>query len=311
MRVLKHAVACGTLATAFVSASAVQAVDVDVQVGPKKGVAVQVERDKPDRTRTDDPSVKKAGKNIEVETVYRASQITGMPVMNREKEDLGKIDDLVLDLQSGEIRYAALSFGGVLGLGDKLFAIPWHALKLRNEADKNFFVLQVDPERLKTAPGFDQDHWPNTADPKWNVETHKHFARTDKANKNTKTAETGTPDYSSVMRIGNVTGMKVKNPDQEELGKIDELVIGINGGKVRYAALSFGGVLGLGDKLFAIPWNALQYKQNDDESFFLLSVSKERLKTAPGFDKSEWPDTANPNWQQEINAYYQAKGANK
>src|SRR5690606_15840316 len=137
-------------------------------------------------------------------------------------------------------------------------------------------------------------------------DTNKFYTRTDQPSKSTKAAETGTPDYSSVMRIGSVTGMKVKNPDQEELGTIDELVINVNGGQVRYAALSFGGVLGLGDKLFAIPWDALQYKQNDDESFFVLSVSKERLKTAPGFDKSEWPDTANPNWQEEISVYYQA-----
>jgi sporulation protein YlmC with PRC-barrel domain len=260
--------------------------------------------------------VQKAGENVEVETVYRASQITGMPVMNREREDLGKINDLVLDLQAGEVRYAALSFGGVLGLGDKLFAIPWDALKLRSEADKNFFVLEVDPERLKTAPGFDQENWPNTADPKWHMDIRKHFtstnATTEKTTvKKTKPIEEGTPDYSAVMRISKVSGMKVKNPDQEELGTIDELVININGGKVRYAALSFGGVLGVGDKLFAIPWDALQFKQNDEESFFVLSVSKERLKTAPGFNKSEWPDTATPEWRQEIDAYYQAKTTKK
>jgi sporulation protein YlmC with PRC-barrel domain len=314
MRILKHAAACGALAATLVTAGAVQAVDVDVQVAPKKGVAVQVNRDK--AKGDEGKPVQKAGENVEVETVYRASQITGMPVMNREREDLGKINDLVLDLQAGEVRYAALSFGGVLGLGDKLFAIPWDALKLRSEADKNFFVLEVDPERLKTAPGFDQENWPNTADPKWHMDIRKHFtstnATTEKTTvKKTKPIEEGTPDYSAVMRISKVSGMKVKNPDQEELGTIDELVININGGKVRYAVLSFGGVLGVGDKLFAIPWDALQFKQNDEESFFVLSVSKERLKTAPGFNKSEWPDTATPEWRQEIDAYYQAKTTKK
>ncbi len=310
MRIVNHAAARGALA-ALLTTGTVYAVDVEVQVAPKKGAVVQVNRDQPKQSPAAKQPVRKAGENIEVETVYRASQITGMPVKNRQNEDLGKINELVIDLQSGEVRYAALSFGGVLGLGDKLFAIPWDALSLHHEADKNFFVLAVEPERLKSAAGFDQNSWPNTADSKWNLDTRKHFANPPANNKtnakNAKPIEEGTPDYTAVMRIGTVTGMKVKNPDQEELGTIDELVININDGKVRYAALSFGGVLGVGDKLFAIPWDALQFKQNADEAFFLLSVSKERLKTAPGFDKSEWPDTATPEWREEIDVYYQAK----
>src|SRR5690348_8011823 len=98
MRILKHAAACGALAATFVTAGVVQAVDVEVQVAPRKGVAVQVNRDKAKKGDEGQP-VQKAGENVEVETVYRASQITGMPVMNRQKEDLGKINDLVLDLQ--------------------------------------------------------------------------------------------------------------------------------------------------------------------------------------------------------------------
>lgn len=307
MKAFALAAACGTLAIAAQAGNAARGVDVEVQVTPKKGVAVQVERAGQRNAEADKSATRQAGENVQIDTTYRASQITGMIVRNQEDKELGKINELVIDLQSGEIRYAALSFGGVLGLGDKLFAIPWDSLTLRSTAEDKFFVLNLEPEQLKNAPGFDSDNWPNTADPKWNIDTRKRFARADARPE--RQAETGTPDFVGVMRVGKITGMKVKNPDQEVLGSIDELVFNVNGGKVRYAALSFGGILGIGDKLFAIPWDALQFKQNDDESFFLLGVSKDRLKTAPGFDKSNWPDTGNPEWQEEIDAYYQAKAA--
>ena len=314
MRVLRSIAVSGILSSALISGVDAQAVDVEVKVKPGKGLVVEVQGENAKKNLNEDKPVQEAGKNVEIETVYRVSSVVGMEVQNRKQEDLGEVNDLVIDLNSGKVEYAALSFGGILGLGDKLFAIPWDAMKLRSEDKDHFFVLEIDQERLKTTPGFDQDTWPNTADPKWNIDTHKRYATTKAAIDPVKPGKTATKkivkstaDYSAVMRVSNVTGMAVKNPDQEDLGQIEELVISVNGGQVRYAALSFGGAFGLGDKLFAIPWDALQFKQNADDSFFVLSVSKERLKRAPGFDKSEWPDTANPNWRQEIDAYYQAK----
>ena len=306
----------GLLSTALISGTPAQAVEVALKVKPGQGLVVQIQGESAGEVKnnlSEEKPVQKAGENVEVETVYRVSEVVGMEVQNRDQEDLGEVNDMVIDLNSGKVEYAALSFGGVLGLGDKLFAIPWNAMKLRSEENSHFFVLGIDQERLKKAPGFDQDMWPDTADPKWNLETRERYATVKaaidpvKPAKKGKQKEQGTPDYSAVMKISDVTGMAVRNPDQEDLGKIEELVINVNGGQVRYAALSFGGVLGLGDKMFAIPWDALQFKQNADESFFILSVSKERLKRAPGFDKDDWPDTANPNWRQEIDAYYQAK----
>ena len=64
-------------------------------------------------------------------TVLAADTLTGDKVVNRQKEDLGKIEHLMIDLETGRIAYAVLSFGGFLGMGDKLFAIPWSALALR------------------------------------------------------------------------------------------------------------------------------------------------------------------------------------
>ena len=73
-------------------------------------------------------------------------------------------------------------------------------------------------------------------------------------------------------------------------------------GKVCYAVLSFGGVLGIGSKLFAVPWNAL--KLDTEEKHFVLNVDKERLENAPGFDKDNWPDMANKSCENGIHSYY-------
>ena len=104
-----------------------------------------------------------------------ADTITGDEVCNLQDEELGTIQDLMLDVTEGNIRYAVLASGGFLGMGDRLFAVPWKALQLDTENKR--FLLDVDVERLKDAPGFDKDHWPNMADPKWNSTVESYYAR--------------------------------------------------------------------------------------------------------------------------------------
>lgn len=107
-------------------------------------------------------------------TVLSATSLMGDDVKNRAGEDLGSIEELMLDVENGRIAYAVLSFGGVLGLGDKLFAIPWPALTLNT--DEKCFYLNVDKESLEEAPGFDKDNWPNMANNQWRTDLYNHYA---------------------------------------------------------------------------------------------------------------------------------------
>jgi len=102
-----------------------------------------------------------------------ADRLTGEKVVNEAGDALGEIKHIMLDITNGTIAYAVLSFGGFLGLGDKLFAVPWHALAL--DVEDKWFVLNVDKERLRNAPGFDKAHWPSMADPKWAQEVHAYY----------------------------------------------------------------------------------------------------------------------------------------
>lgn len=87
----------------------------------------------------------------------KLDDIIGMSVKNDRAEDLGVVEDVVLDSSSGQIRYAAFSFGGWLGIDDKLFAVPWGAFRLTNGGDERVLVLNKTKKQLREAPGFDQD----------------------------------------------------------------------------------------------------------------------------------------------------------
>ncbi|MEO6986133.1 MAG: PRC-barrel domain-containing protein [Paralcaligenes sp.] len=85
--------------------------------------------------------------------------LVGGAVQNHKGEDLGEIKEIMFDAFSGQVGYAVLSFGcGVLGLGKKLFAVPWSALKF--DSKQGVVVLQVEKELLKRSPGFDKNRWP-------------------------------------------------------------------------------------------------------------------------------------------------------
>lgn len=102
-----------------------------------------------------------------------ADSLTGNDVKNYANEDLGDIKDFMIDCQSGKVAYAVLGFGGVFGIGEKLFAVPMSALIL--DTEEKCFRLNRAKEDLKNAPGFDSDNWPNMADRGWGEGIHNYY----------------------------------------------------------------------------------------------------------------------------------------
>lgn len=105
-----------------------------------------------------------------------------------------------------------------------------------------------------------------------------------------------------IMSASTMIGDKVVNPLREDLGDIEELMVDVGSGCIAYAVLSFGGFLGMGEKLFAIPWKALRL--DTDRKRFVLDIDKQRLEDAPGFDKNNWPDLGSRDYGRQIHAYY-------
>jgi hypothetical protein len=105
--------------------------------------------------------------------VMSCATLEGDTVVNGANEDLGQIEHIMVDVPSGRIAYAVLACGGVFGIGQKLFAIPWAALTL--DAERRCFILDIEKSRLENAPGFDKDHWPAMADAEWAARIHDYY----------------------------------------------------------------------------------------------------------------------------------------
>ena len=112
--------------------------------------------------------------NVPVERLT-ATSIIGDGVENMHEENLGKIDNLMVNLQSGEIEYAVIDFGSFLGMGGKLFAIPFSEMKI--DPTRKKFILNRTKEDLKSIPGFDKAHWPDTNDHRYFDEVNTYWGK--------------------------------------------------------------------------------------------------------------------------------------
>jgi len=125
-----------------------------------------------------------------------ADTLLGETVSNSQDVELGDIKEIMLDMQTGQVAYAVLAFGGFMGMGEKLFAVPWQALQL--DTVNKRFLLNVDKDRLKSAPGFDKDAWPDMADAQWTSAVHSFYG--------TDPARPRGPGASLDPRAGNLGG---------------------------------------------------------------------------------------------------------
>ncbi|SDV46164.1 PRC-barrel domain-containing protein [Chitinasiproducens palmae] len=105
-----------------------------------------------------------------------------------------------------------------------------------------------------------------------------------------------------VMAADSLQGNTVISADGDDVGSIKDIMLDVGSGRIAYAVLSSGGFLGIGDKLLAIPWQALTL--DTDRKCFHVNVSSEAVRAAPGFDKDNWPTMADTQWATEVHDYY-------
>ena len=111
-----------------------------------------------------------------------------------------------------------------------------------------------------------------------------------------------TATMNPILSASSLEGDTVKNAQGENIGNLKEIMIDTGSGRVAYGVLDFGGVLNMGNKLFAVPWSS--FEVDTENRNLLLNVDKETLKNAEGFDQNNWPDTANREWGQKVHDYY-------
>ncbi len=112
--------------------------------------------------------------------VMDSSKVIGCKVENPKGENLGKVESLMVDLSESRIQYAVLSFGGFLGMGDKLFPIPLSSFSFRTDKDGCLerCILNVDKDTLKNAPGYERDRLPETAERTFVSKVYSHYGAT-------------------------------------------------------------------------------------------------------------------------------------
>ncbi len=333
MKVSFSAAAAVALASAGWLASAAIADDNDNNLQNNEGTQVEVEANKPvipdARPR---PQAPQDAQSAVQGVALRASEIQGMNIQNEAGKDLGNVRDLVFDTNQGKVKYIAVSYGGFLGLGSKLFAVPFEAFDVRMQDDDHVLLLNVNEETLRKAPGFESDNWPNMADAEFARGIDTHYGtnrRADEAadvdiragdtniqvdvDRDTPAVERDRdvaqpaqqdrnrdePAGMAVHRADDLIGMEVVNAANEDVGTINDLMIDLQSGEIRYAALSVGGLLGLGDSLHAVPWKSFRMKHNaqDNERQLVLHVNAAELEDAEGFDQNNWPQQADSKFK--------------
>lgn len=113
-----------------------------------------------------------------------------------------------------------------------------------------------------------------------------------------------------IFRVSKVIGMSVKTTEGDKLGDIEDVAVNIETGQVAYVVLSFGGFFGLANKWFAVPWTEFSLVNDERENYFTIETTKDKLKKLPGFDKEDWPDLVNSDWDKLVEEHHR-KGGDK
>lgn len=219
----------------------------------------------------------------------RASDLIGKNVTNRNGEGLGEIKDLVVDTTNGRVQYAVIAMGGFLGLGDKLYAYPLERFERTTERGK--LVLNVDKEKMKSAPGFEDKSWPNFGTASYRGQVDKFYG-------------TKSPATARFARATQVLKGDVKDRSNNDIGDIEDMVVSLPTGQVRYVVLEFDRAWNPNNKLVAMPVKALK-SEDGDGTDLVYQAERETLQTAPSFEKNQWPDLADGRFTSEVNRYEQ------
>lgn len=239
-------------------------------------------------------------KTQQVPMTSQVSKIMASAVFSSDGLRVGDIKDIVFDPTCKQAGYAIVSCDRIGGMVGRYTAIPFRGLQYTGGVDVR---LTINLKAVQNAPTFAAGFWPSEI-------TTEHYTKADEYyGQQLKTAAIDTDktdaqpaaavikgDITWTERATTLIGRNVQTPKGDSLGDLKDIVVDSKTGEVRYGVLSFGGMMGVGDKYFAVPMD--QFKMQPGSDKFTLDCDKEQLKKASGFDKDRWPDKANPNWNQ-------------
>lgn len=225
-----------------------------------------------------------------------ATEIVGKDVKNAAGEEIGEIADAIVSKIDGRITHAVFSAGGVLGIGEKNFAVPWSAFrhqKAMKEGDDDSVVLDIPKDRLETAPSFSSGSWPDLNNAAWSDEIDRFY--------NARRPEGA--QRSAGCRLSELLEATVRNRGNESIGEIENLVGDSARGQITHVIVEGNDRSAFNDKYIAIPWNALNV-DSKQKTFALKSPSEDVLRNAPTFTKENWPNFADRSYTARLNSHF-------
>lgn len=238
----------------------------------------------------------------------RVEDVVGSKIRNAEGKDLGEVEELVVDVNSGDIRYAVVSYGGFLDIGDKLFAVPMKAMSLnQNEDGDAFFVVDMNQEKLENSEGFDDDNWPNFADQKFTSTVDQTYGI--ESNQQQASAQ-----KAALYKLSTFEGVNVRDKANKELGEVEWILIDPQAAKVSHLGLDLEDELQNNendDAYVLVPMNQLRLTTQGDATFLQANADLEKIRTAPAVTEEQLNQTESQReLRQKVDSHFGSGAAN-
>lgn len=217
-------------------------------------------------------------------------------IVNAGGETLGEIGDMAIDPHSGVVTYAVLERDGLIGLKEKLFAVPLDAFA---RFDRKKLQLNLAEKWFEPRPGFNDEEWPLKASENWLANAHGAPPKSRAQRSDTDSAQR----ITEVRKASDFVGMQVSDNAGAELGEITDLYIDPKNSRVTYAVLERGGMLGIGDDYYAIPWELVRVGKDTAA----LTTNKDRVKRGPKQDDEDARAFGDPDWAVTVYRFYDLK----
>lgn len=304
---MQHKIIIGTLCTVLLGASTNL-----LAAGAMAPQQNKPQGDKP-LPRAEKP-MSKSTPAMSPSTSRKGSEVVGATLRDRGHEEIGEVEDLVVDPTTGRIDFAVISLDKE-GVDDRWFAVPFDQLGVptpmvgedaRDASSKDMaseFTLKCDPAKFETARGFSKDKWPDMNAPAWRMEMDKHFD----VQKRGETPVNGDVIVSrQSARLSKLLSEDLYTQTGEKLGEVNEIAVDPHNARIAFMVVSTGGFLGIGDTLHAIPWDAIQAEPSgsSEAKRLQVNVTKERLEKAPEFHKDQWARMSEQAWISDLYKYY-------
>jgi sporulation protein YlmC with PRC-barrel domain len=224
------------------------------------------------------------------------SKLKGREIVGTDNQKLGKIEDAVVDLTSGHILYAIVGSGGIGPIGEKRYAVAPGAV---SEVGTDNIHFNGDKAKLQAAPEFTKDMDKDTELGKIALikTTHQHFGQFAWWEGKAVAA-----DFPNARKASDLMNKNVKNVNDEDIAKVDNLMFNLPAGRVAFVVISPDSKLDLGSNLYALPPDA--FAMNKDGKSLTSDISKDKLAGAPHFDKNNWAQASDPAWAGQVYQYY-------